>query len=225
MSLADPITYSTRRRLLDRDLASVLPHFQGRVLEIGAGRRQRRGRFVPPIARVTSWVHADRDAEQGPDVRADGCALPFAAKTFDTVLCLEVLEYVWQPAAALGEMARVLKPGGTLLLSTPFAHRMDTPDDYWRFTEAALRRLLQEAGFEVVLCARQGGAWAVALGAARLIVSVQADRLRWWLSVLLRPLFSLTAGRDRRASEASAIVAAYPTGYLCVARRSGTPAP
>jgi SAM-dependent methyltransferase len=51
-------------------------------------------------------------------VRANVESLPFEDGAFDLVLCTQVLEHVVDPAAVLRELARVLEPGGTLLLST-----------------------------------------------------------------------------------------------------------
>jgi ubiquinone/menaquinone biosynthesis C-methylase UbiE len=45
-------------------------------------------------------------------------ALPFADGEFDLVLCSQVIEHVLDPAAALAELARVLRPHGTLVIST-----------------------------------------------------------------------------------------------------------
>jgi SAM-dependent methyltransferase len=51
----------------------------------------------------------------------------------------------------LSEFARVLRPGGSLVLTSPFTwHLHDEPHDYWRFTEFGLRLLLERAGLEVV---------------------------------------------------------------------------
>jgi SAM-dependent methyltransferase len=52
-------------------------------------------------------------------VRGNAERLPFADASFDLVTCSEVLEHIRTPSRALREMHRVLKPGGTLLLSTP----------------------------------------------------------------------------------------------------------
>src|SRR5207253_2636054 len=51
--------------------------------------------------------------------RADMCHLPFREQTFDVVVSLQALQYLDKPESALRQMARVLKPGGLLLLSVP----------------------------------------------------------------------------------------------------------
>jgi SAM-dependent methyltransferase len=52
-------------------------------------------------------------------VEGDIEAMPFADETFATVLCTEVLEHVPDPAAALSEIQRVLRPNGVLIGSVP----------------------------------------------------------------------------------------------------------
>jgi SAM-dependent methyltransferase len=218
LSLSDPVTYSVRRRYLDRDLDAVSGVFAGRVLEIGCGRLSRRGRFRPPSDGITAWIYVDRDLARSPHVCADATRLPMCSSAFDTVVCLEVLEYVWQPALVLSEIRRLLKPGGTLLLSTPFLHRVDAVDDYWRFTEPSLRRLLREAGFEVVQCVSQGSALAVAAGVLRYVVSVQRTPIRRALSIVLRPLFASLLHADASTARRRPVLATFTTGYLVVAR-------
>ncbi len=107
--------------------AKVVPHAQGRVLELGIGMGLNLGFYDPD--KVTSVTGVD----PAPELRAiaeaaprdprlvvnveDGTAeaLPFDAASFDTVVCTFTLCSVHGPAAALGEARRVLKPGGTLL--------------------------------------------------------------------------------------------------------------
>ena len=64
---------------------------------------------------------------------------------YDAVFCTEVLEHTAYPFDAVREMRRILKPGGTLFLSTPFNFRIHGPlPDYWRFTEHAIRLMLSD---------------------------------------------------------------------------------
>lgn len=61
---------------------------------------------------------------------------------FDVIICTEVLEHTRQPFNAVAELFRMLKPGGTLLVSTPFNFRIHGPlPDCWRFTVHGLREL------------------------------------------------------------------------------------
>lgn len=46
-------------------------------------------------------------------------ALPFADDRFEHVLCTEVIEHVANPQQAVGELLRILRPGGRLVLTTP----------------------------------------------------------------------------------------------------------
>jgi SAM-dependent methyltransferase len=218
LTLADPITYSVRRQRLDRDLESAAGALTGDVLEIGCGHAGRRGRFRPNLDGVRRWIYLDRDPARVPDICGDGLQLPLRPAAFDAVVCLEVLEYVWQPALALAEINRVLKPGGTLVLSTPLLHRVDAVDDYWRFTEPALRRMLREAGFDVIRLLAQGSALAVAASALRSVVSVQGTGVRRVLSIALRPFFAALLGADASSARRRPVLATFTTGYLVVAR-------
>jgi len=68
------------------------------------------------------WL-AERVGREGPPtifpILGVGEKLPFADGSFDRITCTEVLEHIADPAAAIADMARVLKPGGLLLLTTP----------------------------------------------------------------------------------------------------------
>jgi SAM-dependent methyltransferase len=55
----------------------------------------------------------------GVGVRGDALQLPFPDGVFDKVICAEVLEHLPDDAAAMAELARVLRPGGLLAVSVP----------------------------------------------------------------------------------------------------------
>lgn len=93
----------------------------------------------------------------GEDTKGDLLALPFHGDAFDGVILTEVLEHCVDPKAAIAEVFRVLKPGGLLLVTSPFMwpdHRTEDYKDYWRFTEQAWELLLSAFGdVQITPCA------------------------------------------------------------------------
>jgi SAM-dependent methyltransferase len=74
--------------------------------------------------------------------------LPFKDGVADGVIASSFLCILPDPGTFLGEVQRVLKPGGWLLLTAPLIFPYNPePTDYWRFTEEALRLLLRHSGF------------------------------------------------------------------------------
>lgn len=73
------------------------------------------------------------------------------AETFDLVICEQVLEHVVDPWRAVRTLRELCRPGGHVLVSTPFLVRVHKePSDFWRFTPDGLRVLLESADLEVV---------------------------------------------------------------------------
>ena len=83
----------------------------------------------------------------------DAVALPLPAAAFDAVLLLDLLEHV-DDRAALAEAARVLRPGGQLLVTVPalpllWSFRDEAAGHLRRYTATTLRARLREAGFAI----------------------------------------------------------------------------
>jgi SAM-dependent methyltransferase len=73
---------------------------------------------------------------------------------FDVVICEQVLEHVADPWLGARNLRGLCRPGGHVIVSTPFLIRVhELPmygmKDYWRFTPRGLRTLLEQAGLEV----------------------------------------------------------------------------
>ena len=124
----------------------------GNVLDIGCSRRWVEAHVSP----LCNYIGLDYPPtglamyDSRPDVYADACELPFANESMDTVVLFETLEHVARPADAISEIARVLKPGGCLLLTMPFLYPLhDEPFDYTRFTSHGLRKELERAGLSI----------------------------------------------------------------------------
>jgi SAM-dependent methyltransferase len=111
----------------------------------------------------------------GVDVRGDIQALPFRDGSVDTVVCTGVLEHVRDPARAVRELWRIMKPGARLFVEVPFMQTVHaSPDDYSRWTSDGLRRLLN--GFDLATCE---------------VVAGPATALAWQTQETLAMLFSL----------------------------------
>jgi SAM-dependent methyltransferase len=167
------IGYSVRRFYVDSfcaDQVGVLPS-NSLVLDLGGLKTGKRGRFdigAYPVRVVCLNIVRDRR----PDVQADAAAVPFAAGSFDAVICAEVLEHVPDPRPVLGEAFRALKAGGRLLATAPFLYRLHgDPCDFARYTPEFWHRALATAGFDPVTVYQQGR-----------LPSVLADVAKQWVA-------------------------------------------
>ena len=148
------------------DLRELLPGARGTVLDVGAGAQPYRGLLPAGVDYLAiDTEDAKRDfAYDVPGTRYfSGSSWPVGDGTVDLVLATETLEHVPEPDAFLAEAARVLRPGGRIVLTVPFAARWHyVPHDYWRFTPSSLALLLEAAGFHGVVVHGRGNALTVA---------------------------------------------------------------
>jgi len=141
---------SIGRVLINNFMKTWCAELKGRVLDLACGKN-------PSYWRL-SGIHEKSDVElitgdYNPDYRPQivldmNRPLPFADEYADAAIIASFLYIAEKPGEVLKEARRVLKPGGTLILTAPliFPHTPE-PMDYWRFTEESLRHMLKGAGF------------------------------------------------------------------------------
>jgi SAM-dependent methyltransferase len=161
------------RCLLDMQMVSVYRHLRpwlqersGKLLEVGCGAQPYR-HLVPASCGYTGldWEQAEAHFNYRlPDtVYYQGACFPFADGSFDNLFHTEVLEHIYHPGQFLSECRRVLRPAGGLFFTVPFQARYHyIPHDYFRYTPAALERMLGEAGFARIVIRPRGSDITVA---------------------------------------------------------------
>ena len=193
------ITYAVRAPLVawlqERAEAASSAYGRYRLLDVGCGSRP----YEPLFAqRGATYVGCDVEGSPDADIHGYADALPVEDASFDLVLCTQVLEHVPDPAAAVRELRRVLRPGGRALVTTHgVAVFHPNPDDFWRWTSSGLERLFRENGTWSSLEVRPGAGTAATVAS---LVAYFVDLLfkRGRARPLGRPLVTaLNAGGER----------------------------
>lgn len=140
----------------------ALPAAHGVLLDYGCGGQPYRQFFSSRIAR---YIGADVAAAKG--IKLDLEFLPdqpiaLEDRSVDTVLANQTLEHVRDAHLYLSECNRVLRPGGTLILTAPMQWRHhEVPYDYLRFTRYGIQSFLGAHGFEITNLTPSGGVYAL----------------------------------------------------------------
>ncbi len=217
MRWMDPFHTALNERL--RAAAAAVPK-SALVLDAGAGECPHAALFAH-----TRYIKMDRGIGDKTwdysriDVQADICDLPFASGVFDAVVNIQVLEHIKEPAVSVAEMARVLKPGGQLILTTVQDWEIHQhPNDFFRYTRYGLEYLFAKAGLESRVEALGGLFWNISFRLMAVLGFLQKG-WRWLVFVLLAPVFALIVPAlcylldplDRRRD--------YTLGYFCWCRK------
>ncbi len=151
--------YRGRRRIIQAELNRLpLPH-PARVLDAGCGS----GRTLQELTRFGEvyGIELSPEAAELAQGRGQGEVrvgrleeLPWEADTFDLITCLDVIEHTPDDRLTLGELQRVTKPGGYLLVTVPAYQALWSLHDeanhhYRRYGRETLRAASREAGWEV----------------------------------------------------------------------------
>ncbi len=144
--------------------------------------------------------------------------LPLSDAVFEASVNIVTLEHVRRPQQVLNELARVMRPGGRLLLVAPLMWEVhQAPHDYFRYTRHGLEHLLTTAGFSIRRIDPVGGFfWLMARRSVNFLSFFQGGA-SWVLFVLLAPVYGFLIpllcyvldGLDRKKD--------FTLGYVCEA--------
>lgn len=227
------MSYDQLRGLLPGPLARYVMHFEAeieravtgfaaalpkdaRVLDAGAGEGSYRAHFS-----AQRYCGLDLGVGDGAwdystlNVLGDLSSLPFADDTFDATLNVVTLEHVREPARVIEELARVLRPGGRVLIIAPHEwEEHQQPHDYFRYTRYGLRYLLGRAGFREIKVEPVGGFFR--LLSRRLLNALQffPGPLAWIAALFFAPpalLLPLLEPLDKQRN--------FTLGFICTASK------
>jgi len=139
------------RKGLYTNLSSLGQKITGKTLDVGCGTKP-----YEKLFNHSTYVGLEFDTGIDSEKKVaefyyDGKTFPFNESEFDSVVTNQVLEHVFNPDEFLGEINRVLKTNGKLLLTVPFVwDEHEQPYDYARYSSFGLKGLLEKNGFEIL---------------------------------------------------------------------------
>ena len=140
------------RRELYKKMCVYAPRLSDVVLDFGCGT----GPYKSLLASAAQYTGLEYDspenrATKNADIYYDGQSIPLEDASINGILSTQTLEHVPNPERIVEEWARIMRPGGYLLLTIPLMwpeHEM--PYDFQRYTTNGIRTLLENNGFEIV---------------------------------------------------------------------------
>jgi len=140
------------RNGLYKHIKAHAPNIEGKILDVGCGSKPYESLFLKSSSYtgVDIEVSGHSHTNSKIDFFYDGKTLPFEDSSFDAVVSFEVFEHVFNLDEVLKEIRRVLKPGGKLLVTMPFAwDEHEVPYDFARYTSYGITHILKSNDFNV----------------------------------------------------------------------------
>ena len=127
-----------------------------KVLDIGAGGCPHREKFnhckyfTQDFTQLSDLQIQNQEGYGKIDFVSDILEIPVPDKSYDAILCTEVIEHIPDPISAIQEMSRILKPGGVLLITAPLQSGLhqEPYHFYGGYTKYWYKKFLLENNFE-----------------------------------------------------------------------------
>jgi SAM-dependent methyltransferase len=225
-SSTDPADVKPGSRLIVECVArfydkAISNYASGRLVDLGCGN-------VPLYIKYKQYVSSITCVDWGYSTHKNGYVdiecdltkkLPFHECSFDTIIMSSVLEHIPEPALLWAEIARILSPGGRILIDTPFYYPLhEIPHDYYRYSSYALRRFAESNGLEVLQLQAIGGSpeiLADIIGKHLPFIPLIGDLAARFIQSFVYHFTRTTIGR--KLSEKSS--ERFPLGYFMVAEK------
>lgn len=139
------------RKGLSEGIKSMGNYITGKTLDIGCGNKPYELFFSSEVYTGLELDTPENRNNKNADYFYDGYTMPFNSNSFDSIVCNQVLEHVFEPGQFISEIKRVLKNKGIILVSVPFLwDEHEQPYDYARYSSFGLKYLLEKESFEII---------------------------------------------------------------------------
>lgn len=199
---------------------AIRTHTRGRLLDLGCGKVPLFELYRDYVTEniCVDWAGSFHNSEHL-DFEFDlNREIPLPDNQFDTILAADVLEHIANPDCFWHEMARLVKPGGKVILGVPFLYQLhEEPCDFARYSEYRLTMFCEQHGLEVVSLEAYGGSLEV-------IFDIIAKHLKF--SRILSAVHLVVSKAISRFFMGKTfykkIVRKFPLGYCLVAKKTET---
>jgi SAM-dependent methyltransferase len=184
MQFSEYVHKTYHRLLLEKLIAKHAYHITGFMLDVGALNPRYNHLFKATVTSVDLIVNEKLGVLYG-DIEK---GLTFDDASFNSVICIEVFEYLDNYQNAIDEIHRLLKPAGKAFISMPFVYRDHT--DNIRFTEKMFISKLQM--FSSVKSVRIGNGYVVIWDILKKkVFGIRFKLLRYFFFVLILPYLGI----------------------------------
>lgn len=186
-----------------KDITNTLTRykFAGNILDVGCGEKPYKSLFSEAASyKGIDFKNYSKNKDftgEKPDYYFDDSyinelKLPFKNDSIDHVVSFQVLEHHRNPQKMIGEMSRITKPNGYILLTVPFLGGLhEVPNDYQRLTEYGLRELFQKYDCKLLEIKKQGSIFSTVsmLFDEYLSTFAAKDKIFYLISISIYPPF------------------------------------
>ncbi|OYT14987.1 MAG: hypothetical protein B7C24_15425 [Bacteroidetes bacterium 4572_77] len=147
------VEFAIHKKMMVRKIKVYQSYFSAQVLDVGAGDKPY-AKLFPQVSKyiatnTKSHYKNTNDVVSYTDIWIDDASsIPVNDNDFEGVLCFQVLSVIAQPDLFFKEAARILKPGGKLLLTTDFLYPPWSKEDNARYSIQQLERFVEQAGLK-----------------------------------------------------------------------------
>jgi len=197
--------------------AALRQHARGVLVDLGCARAPLYQVYRDHVSEVLCIDRPQGDPNSILDYEIDlEEGIPLPSERADTVLATDFLMYNANPDRLWLEMARVLRPGGKLIVGSPFLYWLTGPDDRHRYSALQLQTLCRANGLSVLSVEPYGGAPEVLLDITGKLLA-HRKRAAKVHAALSRWLLGRRSVRRISASTSAGI----PLGYCLIAQKPG----